>query len=154
HKFPINGSRFISLTIPKFEKKLETSLIITKRLKSEVPNQISIECKNTQSFNHRFSEYTASYPGGNDNFTESLKKNIKYPIAAIKSNIEGEVVIRFTVDSLGKVINPTIIKGIGYGCEKEVINQLSKLQKWHPAVNNNSRINQDFILTYIFKLED
>ncbi|MBU2046137.1 MAG: hypothetical protein KJ712_05355 [Bacteroidetes bacterium] len=36
HKFPINGSRFISLTIPKFEKKLETSLIITKRLKSEV----------------------------------------------------------------------------------------------------------------------
>jgi len=69
----------------------------------------------------------AEFPGGNENFVSFIKKKIEYPTAAIKNSIEGTVEVAFTVEKDGKLDEFIVLKGLGYGCDEEVIKAASKV---------------------------
>ena len=46
--------------------------------------------------------------------------------------------IGFTVSKEGNLENFKVIKGIGYGCEEEVIKLLKKTGEWRPGLNYGS----------------
>jgi len=60
--------------------------------------------------------------GGN----RALRKRIEYPEKAIQNNIEGTVSIQFLIDENGNTSSFTIVAGIGYGCEKAVIEAIQE----------------------------
>lgn len=62
-----------------------------------------------------------------------FRKNIKYPAEGIKDKIEGKVFVQFTIDSTGKVINPVILRGLGYGFDEEVVRVVQLLPDWEPS---------------------
>jgi len=72
-------------------------------------------------------------PGGTQALYTFLAKNIKYPKTAKKKKIEGTVYVKFIVDEDGDVINPVVIKGIGGGCDEEVIRVVNLMPKWTPG---------------------
>lgn len=78
----------------------------------------------------------AKYPGGITLFENYLKNNLIYPETAIKNNAEGTVLIAFTVERDGSLVNFKILRGVGYGCDQEVINVLRRSPKWRPAIDN------------------
>src|SRR5258706_15833284 len=51
----------------------------------------------------------------------SYSYTLKYPKAAAKNKISGEVVIEMDVDENGMLSNPKVIKSIGYGCGEEAL---------------------------------
>ena len=55
-----------------------------------------------------------------------LRRKIKYPEIARKAGVEGKVFVSFVVDKQGNVINPTIARGIGAGCDQEAIRVISE----------------------------
>lgn len=55
---------------------------------------------------------------------ESLYQKISYPKRAKLAGIEGWVTVEFTVDSKGNIKNPVVTRGIGAGCDQEVIDAL------------------------------
>jgi len=78
-------------------------------------------------------EVLPEYPGGTQALYTFLAKNIKYPKTAKKKKIEGTVYVKFIVDEDGDVINPVVIKGIGGGCDEEVIRVVNLMPKWTPG---------------------
>uniref|UniRef100_UPI003F71F264 carboxypeptidase-like regulatory domain-containing protein n=1 Tax=Dyadobacter sp. TaxID=1914288 RepID=UPI003F71F264 len=61
---------------------------------------------------YQVAEQKPEFPGGHAAMVEFLKNNIKYPAAALKANVEGVVLVRFTVDKAGELKNVLIVKGV------------------------------------------
>ncbi len=59
--------------------------------------------------------------GGKKAFREFIAKNLRYPKEALKNRIEGDVLISFEVNDLGKVTSAKVINGPGYGCDEEAL---------------------------------
>jgi protein TonB len=69
------------------------------------------------------------YKGGSLAFNKFIADNIKYPEEALKNNIEGTVLLRYSINYKGVVEDVKVIKSLGYGCDKEAI-RLIKLLKF------------------------
>jgi TonB family protein len=96
----------------------------------------------------------AEYPGGLSQLVDLIKKTIVYPEKAIKNNVEGTVQVKFTVDNYGKVTNFQVLRGVGYGCEDEVIRAIKKGGKWDSAINASIPVEMIETVSVEFKLTD
>tara|TARA_B100000902_G_C27208945_1_gene863250 strand:+ start:893 stop:1234 length:342 start_codon:yes stop_codon:yes gene_type:complete len=94
---------------------------------------------------------TAIYPGGKNAIQEFIKQNLSYPKEALNNQIEGNVIVKYKVDPLGNIINTSISKGIGYGCEKEAIRVVKKL-KYPKHINKKVRVTTSKKITIKFRL--
>ena len=94
---------------------------------------------------------TAIYPGGKNAIQEFIKKNLSYPKEALNNQIEGNVIVKYKVNPLGSVINTFILKGIGYGCDKEAIRVVKKL-KYPKHINKKIRVTTSKKITIKFRL--
>lgn len=96
---------------------------------------------------------TSAKPSVDDaQFYEYLNANILYPKEAMDNHIEGEVVISFNVSKDGTLSDFGVEKGIGYGCEQELIRVVKAGPAWIPASNNRKSVSQKTSLSYIFTL--
>jgi TonB family protein len=91
------------------------------------------------------------YPGGSQAFKEFILGNLHYPDDAISANVEGSVVVEYEITDEGKVINPRILKGVGYGCDEEALRLVSLLQ-FEKVRNRGVRLRLTTKTTIHFKL--
>jgi TonB family protein len=56
---------------------------------------------------------------------EGLQDRLRYPETARRAGIEGRVIVQFTVDETGRVIEPKVVRGIGAGCDEEAVRLFS-----------------------------
>lgn len=94
----------------------------------------------------------AAYPGGEAAKLKFLQQNIRYPAEARKNNIQGTVLCRFTVETDGKVTSPEIIRGIGSGCDEEVIRVVALMPRWQPAEKNGKPVRSSMVMPVKFAL--
>lgn len=72
--------------------------------------------------------------GGLEAFYSFINKNLKYPAQARRIGVEGTVFVSFIVDKQGNMTEITIAKGIGAGCDEEVLRIFEKNPpKWTPG---------------------
>ncbi len=71
---------------------------------------------------------TIEYPGGKNELQKFIKKNLLYPKFAFNNNIEGDVLVKYRINPNGNTTNIFIIKGIGYGCDKEAARIVKRLK--------------------------
>jgi len=57
-------------------------------------------------------EKMPQFPGGEKELLKYIGQNLKYPVIAQENRIQGVVIIRFVVNSTGKVVNAMVIKSI------------------------------------------
>ena len=62
-----------------------------------------------------------------------IAENLKYPQEAIDKKVEGQAIVEFVVDAAGNVTNPKIVKGLGAGCDEEVIRVIKMMPTWTPG---------------------
>lgn len=72
-------------------------------------------------------------PGGMSGWQDYMYTNIKYPSKAREMGVEGTVVVAFVINSDGTIQDPEIIRGIGGGCDEEVIRLIQNTPKWEPG---------------------
>lgn len=79
-------------------------------------------------------------------------RNFNYPKEAIKENIEGKVLVQFTINKEGKVIDIRK-KGPVNGAllEKEAERLIAKLPKFIPGKHNGNSVNVKYALPITFK---
>jgi protein TonB len=68
-----------------------------------------------------------------------VSNNISYPEMAKSIGVEGTVYVSFVVSELGKVEGVKVMRGIGYGCDEEVVKVVSKMPMWLKAGKNAGR---------------
>ena len=61
------------------------------------------------------------YQGGPLALKQFITKNLRYPKEALAEKIEGTVVVRYSINYKGKVIDTKVISGLRGGCEAEAI---------------------------------
>jgi periplasmic protein TonB len=102
----------------------------------------------------RYEEQNATFQGGTiADFRNWINSQIQYPDSALKINAQGTVVIRFTINNLGILVNPIIIKSSGFKVlDDEAIRVVSTSPKWVPGKIGERNIHQQFNLPIAFKL--
>ncbi len=76
-----------------------------------------------------------SFPGGEDSLRSFISRNIKYPEAERRLNIQGEVKVRFAVGSDGAISDVVIMQEVsnGPGLTRQTLLAVKKMPKWVPA---------------------
>jgi TonB family protein len=92
------------------------------------------------------------FAGGNDTLVKFIRNNVQYPKQAIKSAIAGIVTVQFILNEKGKVLNPKITKGIGGGCDEEVIRLVKLFPVWNPARENGRPVKAFYSISIAFTL--
>jgi TonB family protein len=82
----------------------------------------------------------ATPAGGRKAFKQYLESNLQYPEQALKNEVEGKVTIQFSIGMTGQLTDFRVIRGIGYGCDDEVIRLIKAGPKWHPTKKNEEPI--------------
>jgi TonB family protein len=94
-----------------------------------------------------------AYPeNGNRAFRQYLEKNIAYPEEAKARKIEGRVTVDFFVEPDGSVTGFTIIRGIGGGCDEELIRLIKEGPKWIPTKRDNTPVRDKVRVRLKFEL--
>jgi TonB family protein len=98
---------------------------------------------------YNFTEDPPVLVGGRD----VLQSRLRYPALAIEAGVEGRVSVRMAVDETGKMLNPTVIKALGYGCDDEVL-RVIRGARFEPARVGGQPVKAWHTLYFDFKLED
>jgi len=82
---------------------------------------------------------------------EAIYKTIKYPEIAKKAGVEGKVYALAFINENGTVDQVQIIKGIGAGCDEEVIRAVSAA-KFTPGMKDGKPVKVKLSIQIKFKL--
>jgi TonB family protein len=85
-------------------------------------------------------------------FKEYLNKAVVYPQEALLKKVEGRVTVRFTVQPDGQVTDFEVLKGIGYGCDQELIRAIKAGPAWEPASRGGVVLSDKVKVRYRFEL--
>lgn len=102
-----------------------------------------------------YAEYMPEPVKGYEHFYAFLAKNIKYPARARSLEIEGKVYVRFIVDQEGQLSNLEVVRGIGAGCDQEVLRvlKLDSLPAWKPGRSGGRNVWVRMLIPVAFKLQ-
>ena len=98
-------------------------------------------------------EEMPEFPGGSAKLMEYIQKNIKYPMMARESDIQGRVFVNFVVEPDGSISNVAVLRGIGGGCDEEAVRVVNSMPKWKPGKQRGSAVRVSYTVPIIFKLQ-
>ena len=99
-------------------------------------------------------EVFAMYPGGEAALLKFINKNIVYPKAAERKEIQGQVILRFEVQSDGTVGKIVIHQSLSPECDQAAVDVVRKLKRFIPAKKNGRPIPVWFTLPVRFQIEE
>jgi len=79
------------------------------------------------------------YEGGTKAMRTFVDKHLKYPKEAAQHKTTGTVVIRYTIDHKGKVVETKVLSGIGHGCDEEA-QRVVRLFKFQVGKYRNMKV--------------
>jgi len=91
------------------------------------------------------------YIGGSQAFKEFITQNLNYPADALEANIEGSVIVEYDISDEGVVLNPRVLKSLGYGCDEEAIRVVSLL-RFEKVKNRGVRVKVTTKTTINFRI--
>ncbi len=81
-------------------------------------------------------------------------KNLKYPEEALDDKVEGSVIIRFVIDTLGNPIELRVEKQLDDLLDKTAIELIKNMPKWKPALLNGAPIESTHRIPLFFNVEE
>ena len=81
------------------------------------------------------------FPGGDIGLQRWIAKHVNYPAIARENDIQGKVILRFVVNSTGKVDKVQIIRGVDPLLNAEAIRVVKMLPRWKPGYQRNKPVS-------------
>lgn len=85
---------------------------------------------------------------------EYLKKNIKYPEAAMKKGTQGRVTVQFVVEKDGSIANAKVLRGVDSDLDKEAVRVVSVMPKWKPGTQKGEAVRVKYTVPVMFRLTE
>jgi len=83
--------------------------------------------------------------------TRLVSRGLPYPLEARLAGVQGYVVVEFTVNPHGYVVNPRIIESLGSGCDEVAIDAVKRF-RFRPALKEGVAVSVELRETIYFKL--
>ncbi|WP_286525600.1 energy transducer TonB [Duncaniella freteri] len=97
-------------------------------------------------------EQLPQIPGGSSEMLRFIGLHLKYPEEQLKEGIQGRVVVKFYVDTLGRVCEPKIVRGKDSALDREALRVVRLFPNFTPGTINGKKVNAYFTLPITFKL--
>ncbi|MBL4657879.1 MAG: energy transducer TonB [Flavobacteriales bacterium] len=102
---------------------------------------------------HDWSEFPPIFGTGEEDRIAYLEQHIRYPQRAIDARISGKVYVSYIVSERGKLQNIKLVRGIGGGCDKEVLRVVKAMPRWNPGMMGDQKVAVKGGMFFEFKLE-
>ncbi|WP_323757086.1 energy transducer TonB [Roseivirga sp.] len=94
-----------------------------------------------------------SYKTGEDGWNKHLMQNLKYPVEARRSGAQGEVKLRLTILSSGKVAKVEVQNSeFNMYLAREALRVAQIPENWNPGIKEGKAVNSYMDLRIVFKL--
>ena len=93
------------------------------------------------------------FPGGEQAMMKFVAENINYPQEAKDKEIAGRVFVSFVVEKDGSVDEVKVMRGIGGGCDEEVVRVVKAMPKWKPGKQEGKPVRVNYMMPFNFKLD-
>lgn len=137
------------------ENSKGTSLTSTESSTVETqPEIIKVEAEKKEPEVVVIASDMPEFEGGVEGLMRFVSQNIIYPDLAKQIGHEGTVYVSFVVSEQGYVQDAKVMKGIGYGCDEEVLRVVNKMPKWKKGGKNAGHpVKVRFNIPVKFKLK-
>lgn len=85
-------------------------------------------------------------------FSKWVSEQVKYPQDAIDANVQGKVVLQFTVNKEGQVEDVKVLHGVSETLDAEAVRVVSSSPKWEPGSMNGTPVNVKYTFPVLFRL--
>jgi protein TonB len=82
----------------------------------------------------------------------AIAKNVHYPETAKKAGVEGTVFVKATIDESGNVIETSILKSVGHGCDTAAMVAVKKT-KFTAGIKDGKPVRTSITIPIKFKLD-
>lgn len=125
-------------------------------VKEAVP-ETAVDTSNPDALNESPMKFTVvqkipEFPGGWSAFMQWLTKNLKYPLQAQASKIQGTVVVSFIVNKDGSIADVKISSSVDPLLDREALRVLKMMPKWKPGMDKNKICRTMIAVPVVFKL--
>ena len=94
------------------------------------------------------------FPGGDAALINFLNANIVYPQQAAQDQVEGKVVVQFTVKKTGKIDNVKVLRSVRKDLDDEAVRVVKMMPDFIPAKQNGEVADMPYTIPVSFKLFD
>lgn len=131
----------------------ETKKEVTNSLDTNITATISKSLDDEQKvYNVTSIDTPATYPGGISEFYKFVGNNLKFPAAAVESNVQGSVLTSFIIERDGTLSDIKVEKKLGLGTDEEAIRVLKLSKKWNPAKLDGKPVRVKYSMPIKFSL--
>lgn len=96
-------------------------------------------------------EVSPHFPGGDDSLASFVAQNLKWPSHTWCG--EGNVYIQFTVDTLGQIKDPKVLRGIDSTADQAALRVITIMPNWIPGKDlDGNKITRTMYLPIKFTL--
>lgn len=155
---PPPPQQVIQLNIVEDDVEVEEDLIIdaeadeTTEVEEYIPIEVDEEVVEEAPI-FTVVESMPEFKGGMAKLYSYLGNNIKYPVMAKESGIQGKVYVTFVVERDGSITDVRVLRGIGGGCDEEAIRVVSGMPGWTPGKQRGKPVRVQYNLPVRFTLQ-
>jgi len=99
-------------------------------------------------------EKMPQYPGGEAALMKYISETVKYPASAAEKNIQGRVIVRFVVNTDGKIEQTEVMRSVDPAIDKEAVRVVNAMPQWVAGEQGGKKVSVYFTLPINFKLDD
>lgn len=98
-------------------------------------------------------ESMPSFPGGDPALFKYLNDNIKYPVIAQESGIQGRVICQFVVNRDGSIVDIEVVRSVDKSLDAEAIRVIKNMPRWTPGKQRGKTVRVKYTLPVNFRLQ-
>ena len=155
---PPPPQKVIKINIVEDDVEVEEDLLIDAEAdeNTEIEEYIPIEVEEevvSEAPIFTVVESMPEFKGGMAKLYTYLGNNIKYPVMAKESGIQGKVYVTFVVERDGSITDVRVLRGIGGGCDEEAIRVVAGMPSWKPGKQRGKPVRVQYNLPVRFTLQ-
>lgn len=86
------------------------------------------------------------FPGGVGEAIKFITQNMSIPDSVSKLIHNSKILLKITIDTTGKLIQTSVLKGINKTFDKEILRIFSIMPNWIPSVREGKKVQETFAL--------
>ena len=98
-------------------------------------------------------ESMPAFPGGDEALFKYLNDNIKYPVIAQESGIQGRVICQFVVNRDGSIVDIEVVRSVDKSLDAEAIRVIKNMPRWTPGKQRGKTVRVKYTLPVNFRLQ-
>lgn len=98
-------------------------------------------------------ESMPSFPGGDAALFKYLNDNIKYPVIAQESGIQGRVICQFVVNRDGTIVDIEVVRSVDKSLDAEAVRVIERMPRWTPGKQRGKTVRVKYTLPVNFRLQ-